>query len=428
MSKAKSVEKVRVYALAKELELNSKEMLEKLQALGYEVKSIQSTLSRADADQAVKAMSKKKAKKTTTKKAVAKKITKKVTAKKTEPKKAEPKKATAKKATTKKTEPKKTATKKAEPKKTAKKTTAKKSEAKKPVAKKTESKKATGEKAESKKATAKKTESKKATAKKSEAKKAESKKTTKKAESKKVTAKKTESKKASSKAKAPVSEASVDVEEAIAEALSGELNDSRRAEAKEFAEGFVKKALSLLGVNAEISVTERSETESELSVVSQELKDLPDYKTILNQLVYFVGKSVHYKFNVNMHYILRISLTNEASDALSFENVALQLAEKMNATGRVIYIDALSSSERRMMHAAISGSDEVEAGHVSDGEGIFRRLIIASKSITIPEAVEERGRNDRSRGPRHSDRNNNRGNFRDRNNSRGGDRRNNNRR
>lgn len=398
MSKAKSVEKVRVYALAKELELNSKEMLEKLQALGYEVKSIQSTLSRADADQAVKAMSKKKAKKTTTKKAVAKKITKKVTAKKTEPKKAEPKKATAKKATTKKTEPKKTATKKAEPKKTAKKTTAKKSEAKKPVAKKTESKKAT--------------------AKKSEAKKAESKKTTKKAESKK----------ASSKAKAPVSEASVDVEEAITEALSGELNDSRRAEAKEFAEGFVKKALSLLGVNAEISVTERSETESELSVVSQELKDLPDYKTILNQLVYFVGKSVHYKFNVNMHYILRISLTNEASDALSFENVALQLAEKMNATGRVIYIDALSSSERRMMHAAISGSDEVEAGHVSDGEGIFRRLIIASKSITIPEAVEERGRNDRSRGPRHSDRNNNRGNFRDRNNSRGGDRRNNNRR
>lgn len=398
MSKAKSVEKVRVYALAKELELNSKEMLEKLQALGYEVKSIQSTLSRADADQAVKAMSKKKAKKTTTKKAVAKKTTKKATAKKTEPKKAEPKKATAKKATTKKTEPKKTATKKAEPKKTAKKTTAKKSEAKKPAAKKTESKKAT--------------------AKKSEAKKAESKKTTKKAESKK----------ASSKAKAPVSEASVDVEEAITEALSGELNDSRRAEAKEFAEGFVKKALSLLGVNAEISVTERSETESELSVVSQELKDLPDYKTILNQLVYFVGKSVHYKFNVNMHYILRISLTNEASDALSFENVALQLAEKMNATGRVIYIDALSSSERRMMHAAISGSDEVEAGHVSDGEGIFRRLIIASKSITIPEAVEERGRNDRSRGPRHSDRNNNRGNFRDRNNSRGGDRRNNNRR
>ena len=85
-------EKVRIYQIAKELDTNSKELLTKLQEMGYEVKSIQNSLPRDEADQIILEFSSTQApKKTRTKKAPVKKAS---------TKKAPAKKAPAKKTTT----------------------------------------------------------------------------------------------------------------------------------------------------------------------------------------------------------------------------------------------------------------------------------------------------------------------------------------
>ena len=89
-------EKVRIYQIAKELDTNSKELLTKLQEMGYEVKSIQNSLPRDEADQIILEFSSTQApKKTRTKKAPVKKAsTKKAPAKKAPAKKAPAKKTT----------------------------------------------------------------------------------------------------------------------------------------------------------------------------------------------------------------------------------------------------------------------------------------------------------------------------------------------
>jgi predicted RNA-binding protein Jag len=348
MTNATDSKKVRVYALAKEVGLASKDLLAKLQEWGYEVKSIQSTLTAEEAAEATAKVSGKGKKKAPAKKAAAKK-------------------APAKKAA-------------------AKKTTAKKS-----------TKKAKAEEAdeveEEVEAKPKRKAAKKAPAKKSTA-------------------------KAKKKAAEPVEEPAEEVAaEAPAEADAMWMTG---LDAKGFAETFIQSSFASLGVNAEVSVKEREDADDELVIVSEGLKALPNYRSILNQLVYILGKSIHYRFNEDVHYVLRVSTSSSEEDAPSLEELAIKVAERMTSANKVMMIDALNSQERRTIHTAIANTEGIkDTQTVSDGEGIFRCLIIAPPSKPVPQQTSSsrggdrggRGRDGGDRGGRGGDRG-----------SRGGDR------
>ena len=320
-------EKVRIYQIAKELDTNSKELLTKLQEMGYEVKSIQNSLPRDEADQIILEFSSTQA-----------------------PKKTRTKKAPVKKASTKKAPAKKAPAKKAPAKKTA---TSKKDEE------------------VEEKAPKKSTRSSKKT-KKSEEQEEAPKKSTRKAP-KKETAKKSRSK---AKKEEVVEEVEVDEVEVEEEAF--ELDNSI---ALEHGRRLAERLLHFFDDNAAVSLADVRKDRQYLSIADADFSDVsaPERRELFQSITYILGKVDSYHFEgENRFSLIEESQENEASqeteELSGLATIAADLAMRMQGLGKSILIDALNSQQRREIHTALA--DENQINTFSDGEGIFRRLVI----------------------------------------------------
>ncbi|TNE46909.1 MAG: hypothetical protein EP343_21550 [Deltaproteobacteria bacterium] len=337
---------MRVYALAKELDVPSKDLLAKLQDMGLDYASVQKNVSVDDINTVVETLTGSSKKKTTKKKATKKK-------------------ATAKKAT------------------------------KKAAAEEEESKPKRGRKA---KAEAEVEE---------EAPKKSSKKT---ASKKKTAAKKTSTKKkATSKKKTSTKKAVEEMAEAVASSP-----DATQAPA-DFAAGFLKAFLHTVQMEGTVSVDNNGENSSRVIVVSKDLLNFPNSEKLTDAVQQILQTAVGYHFDKN-HTLVINWQKEEGKTTRSLEEMAVALAQQVAKLDKVLYIDALNSHERRVIHTTIAEMEGAEVQTHSDGYDIFRRMMIIPNTKQTPQRPSNNRGGDRdSRG---GDRDS-RGGDRD---SRGGDR------
>ena len=67
--------------------------------------------------------------------------------------------------------------------------------------------------------------------------------------------------------------------------------------------------------------------------------------------------------------------------------LANKLAAKVRSTGRPVEMDPMSPSERRVVHVALADQADLETK--SEGEGIYRHLVIFPKAAAKPAAQDE---------------------------------------
>lgn len=81
----------------------------------------------------------------------------------------------------------------------------------------------------------------------------------------------------------------------------------------------------------------------------------------------------------------------DMTEEMRFARVSTLLAERAQALGKSFLVDMLNSHERRQIHTNIANSPKNQVRTFSDGEGIFRRLIISPAGST-PRYRSNQGR------------------------------------
>lgn len=347
--------KVRVYSLAKALEKTSKELLPVLQELGYEVKSAQSTLTEDDANAAFQRL-------------------------------------------------------------TSKKKSSKSSSSKKKATKKEDGKE---------KATKKGTSKKKEEAASKEEKPKKSSRTKKKADDDKEQPAKKPSKRKSSK-KAKEERAEEPAKDTAAEPAKG---DEGSQEFQAFSLHYLEEYLRLGGFDASASLGELKSSGSEnrtkhtqtLVIHSREGQFLfgnSRSKIFFADLRHLMNKMCRQQFSVNVHFYFEIEVEGEAKDAKTekksarkesekpkkssapapapeaetteeplveddFTRAIQRLAEQAKEHNKAYILSCMSPKDRHRVHSALAHGEGQGVKTVSDGEGIFRRLMIVPEELPI---------------------------------------------
>ncbi len=338
----------RVYRIAKELEMTSKELVPILKEMGYPVKTFQSTLSQEEALSVIQLIKNGK-------------ITETPSEQTAEPPSAqtEKRKKTAKspKSKTKKTS---SSDEKAAP---AKKETTKAAPAKKETAKKTSS-----------------SDEKAAPAEKETAKKASS------SDEKAAPAKKETTKAAPAKKEKQAQEETSVTTETIdfSEKIEGRTS-------QEYMRDFVFKIVhDYFDPEAKVLLRNGSKNSQQIIISSSESADIPNLKELLESLRYILGKLDTYHFDGKIRYslswdgIVEVSDENESVETPAEEEepltplqkAALKASRNLKTPDVALVISGLSPKERREIHLLLAEQTHPKFRTFSDGEGIFRRLVI----------------------------------------------------
>jgi len=170
------------------------------------------------------------------------------------------------------------------------------------------------------------------------------------------------------------------------EKVSAKVEETKTEVARKFLSGIIER----LGINAELSVTEGDDaikiniqTEDSDLVIGRE-------GDVLNALQFIVNKVVNRDAEGRKLIMLdAVGFRDKRGEALA--SVAKNLAEKAIRQRRIVRLSALNAQDRRLVHLALKENPNVTTQ--SEGEGLFRQLLI------IPKNLEERNsRNDRRRG------------------------------
>jgi chemotaxis protein histidine kinase CheA len=412
--------KVRVYTLAKELGKTGKELLPVLQEMGYAIKSVQSTLTEDDANSVYTSLSAPKkssrAKKSTSKKTTAKKTTtKKTTAKKTTSTKASE-------------EEESTSSKKTTAKKTTKKTTARKTTSKKTT--KTDAEETTEAVAEEKPKKTSRSRKKKTEGEEKPAKK----KSTRKPRKKKEEAVEETVEEVAVAETVEVAEESAPVEAPKAEAST---EDNKEAEFQAFSLNYLLEYLRLgqFDASAELGSLKTSGSEKRIKYTQtllihsregQYIFGNSRSKIFFADLRHLMNKMCRQQFGVNVHFYFEIVVEGEAQEAKpakpakkapqppktreakaeapkaeaapqveeapisdepveddDFTRAILHIARQAQKNNKAYVLSCMSPKDRHRVHSALASSGELGVKTVSDGEGIFRRLLIVPEGLTI---------------------------------------------
>ncbi len=207
---------------------------------------------------------------------------------------------------------------------------------------------------------------------------------TKEEEPKKSTMIKPAAKKASTKTKASSKKktsATKAVEE-MAEAVTTS-PDGTQAPA-DFATGFLRAFLHTIQMEGTVTVDSSGESSSRVLVVSKDLQEFPNSEKLTDAVQQILQTAVGYHFDKN--HTLMISWQGEkGKTARSLEEMAVALAQQVAQLDKVLYIDALNSHERRVIHTTIAEMEGAEVQTHSDGYDIFRRMMIIPNTKQTPQ-------------------------------------------
>ncbi|MCB9640281.1 MAG: translation initiation factor IF-2 N-terminal domain-containing protein [Myxococcales bacterium] len=80
------------------------------------------------------------------------------------------------------------------------------------------------------------------------------------------------------------------------------------------------------------------------------------------------------------------------SEEMRFARVSALLSERVQSLGKSVLVDMLNSHERRQIHTNIANAQNNQVRTFSDGEGIFRRLILSPAGTTPRYRPSNQGR------------------------------------
>lgn len=142
-----------------------------------------------------------------------------------------------------------------------------------------------------------------------------------------------------------------------------------------------EELLRLLGIQAKVSASEDKENEAIL--VSLETNQpailIGFHGETLEAFQLILALMVNKKFPSWQRVIVNIGDYREKR-AEQLKNLALNTAQRVKFSGQLATLSGLSSSERRLIHLALSDHSEVET--FSEGEGEDRHLVVKPKVKT----------------------------------------------
>jgi len=148
-----------------------------------------------------------------------------------------------------------------------------------------------------------------------------------------------------------------------------------------------RELLEKMGYAPELSVTEDKEggsfnvaikTDDPGSLIGFHGRTLSSFQLILGLMVFRkLGGWQRVIVNVNDY-------RQEQEERL--KNIALTAVEKVRLSGRPVALSPMNPFERRQVHIALSGLEEVET--ISEGEGSFRHVMVVPKG-SVGAAAEK---------------------------------------
>lgn len=144
------------------------------------------------------------------------------------------------------------------------------------------------------------------------------------------------------------------------------------------ARAILQELLTLMSVEAEVRVEEHEGgVRLELSGKDAGLLIGKQGQT-LDAVEFLVGRILDRAIRDRTRVVLDVGGYRERRRQ-QLEQMAFRLARQVRATGEAIVLEPLDASERRIIHLALQGDDQVTTESVGDGRG--RRLVIRPAGV-----------------------------------------------
>ncbi len=144
------------------------------------------------------------------------------------------------------------------------------------------------------------------------------------------------------------------------------------------ARAILQELLTLMSVEAEVRVEEH-ETGVRLELSGKDAGLLIGKQgQTLDAVEFLVGRILDRAIRDRTRVVLDVGGYRERRRQ-QLEQMAFRLARQVRATGEAIVLEPLDASERRIIHLALQGDDQVTTESVGDGRG--RRLVIRPAGV-----------------------------------------------
>lgn len=144
----------------------------------------------------------------------------------------------------------------------------------------------------------------------------------------------------------------------------------------EKAHNLLKEIIDKIGIKADISIVEK-EHGVFINMTGPDLGMLIGRRgETLDSLQYLVNLSVNKKLEAKKKVILDIEGYRNRREK-TLQKLAQKLAEKVRQRGRNVVLEPMSSQERRIIHNALQGRDDIYT--YSEGEEPYRKIVISPK-------------------------------------------------
>ncbi|MFX4262960.1 RNA-binding cell elongation regulator Jag/EloR [Pelotomaculum propionicicum] len=142
------------------------------------------------------------------------------------------------------------------------------------------------------------------------------------------------------------------------------------------ASGLLKGIFQTMDLDVKINITENDKTMF-INLEGPDLGILIGRRgETLDALQYLVNLSVNKNQEVRKKIIIDIEGYRNRREK-TLQRLALKLADKARQRGRNVVLEPMSSQERRIIHTALQGRDDIYT--FSEGEEPYRKIIISPK-------------------------------------------------
>ncbi|MDR3318989.1 MAG: KH domain-containing protein [Clostridiales bacterium] len=144
------------------------------------------------------------------------------------------------------------------------------------------------------------------------------------------------------------------------------------------AQGFVNKLLALMKLDAATEIDERAE-ETTLNIVGSEVPQVIGHRGEVIDALQYITSLVLGRDNPDYKRVLLDSEGYRSRKQARLEDIAVNMAQKAVRLGNRIKLEAMTSYERRIVHAALTDNDEVTTQ--SEGDEPYRYIVITPKKL-----------------------------------------------
>ena len=139
---------------------------------------------------------------------------------------------------------------------------------------------------------------------------------------------------------------------------------------------FLKEIVDTIGLKAEINVLEK-ENAIFINMTGPDLGILIGRRgDTLDSLQYLVNLSINKRLEVRKKIFIDIDGYRNRRER-TLQRLANKLAEKARQRGRNVVLEPMSSQERRIIHTALQGRDDIYT--YSEGEEPYRKVVISPR-------------------------------------------------